>query len=113
MFLIVLGIIVLLAGFVLSRQENQNARFGSLVSLVGGVLLVLGAFTSMFKKIDTGEVGVKTLFGKVSDDVLYSGLNVVNPLMEVTTYLSEDLRRLRRTNFEQYREVNSHFQSIC
>lgn len=86
MFLIVLGLIILIAGFVLSKQDNQNARFGSLVCTVGFVCIVLGALTSMFKKIDTGEVGVKTLFGKVSDDVLYSGLNIVNPLMEVTPF---------------------------
>jgi regulator of protease activity HflC (stomatin/prohibitin superfamily) len=40
----------------------------------------------MFKVIDAGQVGVKTLFGKVENDVLYSGLNVVNPLVEVTTF---------------------------
>jgi regulator of protease activity HflC (stomatin/prohibitin superfamily) len=40
----------------------------------------------MFKIIDAGQVGVKTLFGKVEDEVLYSGLNVINPLMEVTNF---------------------------
>jgi len=40
----------------------------------------------MFKVIDAGQVGVKTLFGKVENDVLYSGLNVVNPLVEVTNF---------------------------
>ena len=40
----------------------------------------------MFKVIDAGQVGVKTLFGKVENDVLYSGLNVINPLVEVTTF---------------------------
>ncbi len=76
MFLIVIGTIILIVGFVLSRQEHPNARFGVLVRIFGVVLIALGAFTSMFKTIDTGEVGVKTLFGKVDDDVLYSGLHV-------------------------------------
>ena len=40
----------------------------------------------MFKVVDSGEVGVKALFGKVNNDVLYSGLNIVNPMMEVTTF---------------------------
>jgi regulator of protease activity HflC (stomatin/prohibitin superfamily) len=40
----------------------------------------------MFKVIDAGQVGVKTLFGKVENDVLYSGLNVINPLVEVTNF---------------------------
>jgi regulator of protease activity HflC (stomatin/prohibitin superfamily) len=86
MFLIVLGIIIFLAGFILSRQDNQSARFGGLVRVAGVILIALGAFTSMFKKIDTGQVGVKTLFGKVDDDVLYSGLHIVNPLIDITPF---------------------------
>jgi regulator of protease activity HflC (stomatin/prohibitin superfamily) len=86
MFLIVLGIIVFLAGFILSRQDNQSTRFGALVRVAGVILIALGAFTSMFKKIDTGQVGVKTLFGKVDDDVLYSGLHIVNPLIDITPF---------------------------
>ncbi|HCL05511.1 MAG TPA: band 7 protein, partial [Chitinophagaceae bacterium] len=31
------------------------------------------------------QIGVKNLFGKVSDDILTSGLNVVNPLVDVKT----------------------------
>jgi regulator of protease activity HflC (stomatin/prohibitin superfamily) len=40
----------------------------------------------MIKIIDPGQVGVKTLFGKVEDTPIYSGLNIVNPLVEVTEY---------------------------
>ncbi len=86
MVLIVFGIVVLLAGFILSRQLDSNARFGPVVRIAGILLIALGAFTSMFKKIDTGQVGVKTLFGKVDDDVLYSGLHIVNPLIEITPF---------------------------
>lgn len=86
MFLIVLGIIVLLAGFILSKQDNQSARFATLIRLAGVILIAIGAFSSMFKKIETGEVGVKTLFGKVEDDVLYSGLHIVNPLIDITSF---------------------------
>lgn len=86
MLLIVFGIIVLLSGFVLSRQDDNSARFVPLVRIVGVVLIAIGAMTSMFKKIDTGQVGVKTLFGKVDNDVLYSGLHIVNPLIEITPF---------------------------
>jgi regulator of protease activity HflC (stomatin/prohibitin superfamily) len=40
----------------------------------------------MFKVIDAGQVGVKSVFGKVDNDVLYSGLNIINPIAEVTTF---------------------------
>ncbi len=86
MFLIVIGIIVLVVGLVLSKQDHPNARLGILVRVAGIILIALGVFTSMFKTIDTGEVGVKTLFGKVDDDVLYSGLHIVNPLIEITPF---------------------------
>jgi hypothetical protein len=38
----------------------------------------LGFLTSCIKQIDAGQIGVKSLFGKVEDDVLYSGLNFVS-----------------------------------
>ena len=47
------------------------------------VLIVLGLITSSVKQIDAGFVGVKSLFGKVQSDILPSGLNFVNPVMDV------------------------------
>ena len=47
-------------------------------------MLLLGIFFSAIIQIDAGEVGVKKLFGKVQNDVLPSGLHIINPLMEVT-----------------------------
>jgi regulator of protease activity HflC (stomatin/prohibitin superfamily) len=46
-------------------------------------LIVLGIITSCFVQIDAGQVGVKKLFGKVQPSILTSGLNFINPLMEV------------------------------
>jgi len=86
MILIILGLFVLLAGFILSKQQNDAARFGTAVRIGGLGLLCLGAFLSMFKTIETGQVGVKTLFGKVDEDVLYSGLHIVNPLIQITPF---------------------------
>jgi regulator of protease activity HflC (stomatin/prohibitin superfamily) len=37
-------------------------------------------------QVEPGQVGVKKLFGKVSDDILESGLNVVNPLVKVVMF---------------------------
>jgi regulator of protease activity HflC (stomatin/prohibitin superfamily) len=86
MFFITLGIIVLIAGFVIAGQQTQAARYGSIVKIAGIAILAIGALTSMFKVVDAGQVGVKTIFGKVDNDVLYSGLNVINPIAEVTTF---------------------------
>ena len=86
MFLIVLGIIILVVGFLTSRQETQLAAYGNIIKIIGVVLVIIGGLTSMFKVIDAGDVGVKTVFGKVDNDVLYSGLNIINPIAEVTDF---------------------------
>lgn len=86
MFLITLGIIILIAGFILSKQDASLARFSTIVKIFGVAIVLLGASVSMFKIIDAGQVGVKTVFGKVDNGVLYSGLNVINPIAEVTTF---------------------------
>jgi regulator of protease activity HflC (stomatin/prohibitin superfamily) len=86
MFLLILGLVALIVGFQLSRADNPIQKFSNPLRIAGVLLLLLGASVSMFKVIDAGQVGVKTLFGKVENDVLYSGLNVVNPLVEVTNF---------------------------
>ncbi|MFM6954651.1 MAG: prohibitin family protein [Sphingobacteriaceae bacterium] len=86
MFLLILGLVALAVGVQLSRTDNPLHKFANLARVAGAILLLAGASTSMFKVIDAGQVGVKTLFGKVENDVLYSGLNVVNPLVDVTTF---------------------------
>lgn len=87
MILIVIGIFALLAAFVMTRQPNQQSvQLGKLLYIVAPVAIIIGMATSCFKTIEAGEVGVKTLFGKVDDDVLYSGLNFVNPLAEVVMF---------------------------
>jgi regulator of protease activity HflC (stomatin/prohibitin superfamily) len=41
---------------------------------------------SVFKTIPPGKVGVQVLFGKVQNDILESGLHVINPLVDVTLF---------------------------
>ncbi len=86
MFLIILGILIVVVGIFLSSQNTEASRFGNIIRIAGFLVIVLGAVTSMFKVIDAGQVGVKTIFGKVDKDVLYSGLNIINPIAEVTTF---------------------------
>ena len=85
MTLIILGILVMLVGTVVLAKNEILKRFTSTVRSVGLFLIVAGIATSCFKQIDAGQVGVKMLFGKVEDDVLSSGLNFINPVLEVKT----------------------------
>ena len=49
-------------------------------------MIVLSIFSSMFKQINAGQVGVQSLYGSVQNDVLESGLRLINPLMDVTIF---------------------------
>ena len=86
MFLIIIGIFAILASFFMASQDGPASRFSTITRIGAIILVIIGASFSMFKVVESGEVGVKTLFGKVNNDVLYSGLNIINPVMEVTTF---------------------------
>ena len=87
MVLIFLGVIIFAIGFFMKQQQQDPAyKIGKILTIVGPALLVVGVLTSCFKVIDTGEVGVQSLFGKVDKDILSSGLNVINPLVDITSF---------------------------
>lgn len=69
-------------GRVLDADELANP-FGKLaLTAFVAVVLVILLFMSV-TMIGPGEVGVITLFGRVTDEVLYSGIHLVNPLKRV------------------------------
>lgn len=83
MILIILGILIFIASFSLKKLNQPLTQYANVFRSVGLGVIVLGFITSCIKQIDAGQIGVKSLFGKVQDDVLYSGLNLVNPLVDV------------------------------
>lgn len=86
MFLIFLGLLLIVGSFFFFPRTSPFWPYKQYI-LIGGVLIfLLGGFSSMIKIIEPGQVGVQTLFGKVDNNPLYSGLNIVNPLVEVETY---------------------------
>ncbi|GGI24965.1 prohibitin family protein [Pedobacter mendelii] len=86
MFLIILGFLIVILSVISAKTDTPLIRYSKLIRIAGIVIIILGASLSMFKVIPAGQVGVKTLYGKVDNDVLFSGLNVINPLVEVTTF---------------------------
>jgi regulator of protease activity HflC (stomatin/prohibitin superfamily) len=85
MFLFILGVIIFFTARAIQNLNLPIGQYKNVISTVGVVVMVLGLFTSCIKQIDAGQIGVQSLFGKVQDEVLTSGLNFVNPLMEVKT----------------------------
>ena len=82
MALIILGIIVLIAGFAL-QNNHQFGRFAKVIRSIAIALMLIGFLTKCIVQINAGQIGVKSLFGKVQNDVLSSGLHFVNPFVEV------------------------------
>ena len=85
--LIIIGVVLLIVSFALkSNASNPFFKFSGPLRFAGLLVLVLGVFSSMFKQIDAGKVGVKSLYGSVQPDVLESGLHLINPLLDVTDF---------------------------
>ena len=86
MFVVILGVVILIAGILLKNSREAASRFGRLISTIGAVVIALGLLLSMFKVIEPGKVGVQALFGKVQNNVLESGLHFINPFVDVTMF---------------------------
>ena len=82
MVLIIIGILVLVAGYVLHRNPEYG-RFAKPIRIIAVMIMLAGVLTKCFIQIGAGEIGVKSLFGKVQNDVLSSGLHFINPLVVV------------------------------
>jgi regulator of protease activity HflC (stomatin/prohibitin superfamily) len=85
MFLIVLGIIILIAANFLVKANPVTNKFKPIGRIIAVVFILLGVSTACVKQIDAGEIGIKVLFGSIQNDVLASGLHFINPLLDVKT----------------------------
>ena len=83
MFLIIIGIIILVASIIALKGNPALAKFKPIGTLVGIIFILLGIITSSVKQVEPGEVGVKILFGNIQKDVMASGLHFINPLLEI------------------------------
>lgn len=83
MFLIILGVLLLIAVTIITKNNNSISKFAPAGRIVALLFILLGISTACIKQIDAGEVGVKKLFGSIQNDVLQSGLHFVNPLLDI------------------------------
>jgi len=85
MALIIVGMIVLIIGLVIGRNPGPARSYAGIIKISGIVIMIIGVLIGSIVQIDAGQVGVKKLFGKVQNDVLHSGLHMINPLIDVTS----------------------------
>ncbi len=80
---IIIGLIILIAGRVISKINDKISVLGKPAMALGGIVILAGIMLSAVVQIDAGNVGVKKMFGNVQPSVLYSGLHMINPLLDV------------------------------
>ena len=80
---LIIGIIILIVGYVISKIHDKIQVFGKPIMGLGGLLVVIGIISASIVQVDAGHIGIKKLYGQVQPDVLYSGLHMINPLMDV------------------------------
>ncbi len=83
-FVILLIVLVVLS--IVKKQSAVNPQGAQSINIARIIIVIAMAgvlATSCLVQIGPGEVGVPILFGSVQDNTLKSGLNIVNPLVEV------------------------------
>jgi regulator of protease activity HflC (stomatin/prohibitin superfamily) len=87
MTVIVVGIIILIIGFVAAKaDEPMLRRYRSMIKTAGVIVILIGMSIACVVQVEPGQVGVQKLFGKVSNNILESGLNIINPLVQVVMF---------------------------
>lgn len=85
MALFILGLIIFFIARAIQNSQLPLSKYVNAIRITGLVLIVLGVLNACVKQIDAGEIGVQSMFGKVQDEILTSGLNFVNPFMDIKT----------------------------
>jgi regulator of protease activity HflC (stomatin/prohibitin superfamily) len=77
---------MIIIGVVASKSDATVRKYKSVITTAGGIVILVGISIACVVQIEPGQVGVQKLFGKVNNNILESGLNVINPLVQVVTF---------------------------
>ena len=87
MTVIVVGIVIIIIGLVAAKSDEPMFRkYRSTIMTAGVIVMLIGMSIACIVQVEPGQVGVQKLFGKVNNNILESGLNVVNPLVQVVMF---------------------------
>jgi regulator of protease activity HflC (stomatin/prohibitin superfamily) len=87
MTVIIVGIIILIIGIVAAKADEPMLRkYRSMIKTAGIIIILIGMSIACVVQVEPGMVGVQKLFGKVNNNILESGLNVINPLVQVVMF---------------------------
>lgn len=83
---ILIGIIILIVAYIATKTVPYLSTRKNIVRILAGVIFLILVLAASFVQVEPGMVGVKKLFGKVNNNTLESGLNLINPLAKVVMF---------------------------
>jgi regulator of protease activity HflC (stomatin/prohibitin superfamily) len=86
MTVIIIGIVILIIGFAAAKGDPFLRTYKTLIKTAGVIVILIGVSIACVVQVEPGEVGVQKLFGKVNNSILESGLNIINPLVQVVMF---------------------------
>jgi Membrane protease subunits, stomatin/prohibitin homologs len=87
MTVIIVGIIIIIIGFVAAKSDEPMLhRYRAMIKTAGVIVILIGMSIACVVQVEPGQVGVQKLFGKVNNNILESGLNIINPLVQVVMF---------------------------
>ncbi|MFA5820228.1 MAG: prohibitin family protein [Bacteroidales bacterium] len=86
MTVIIVGIIILIIGLVAAKADPALRAYQSMIKIAGVIVILVGVSMACIVQVEPGQVGVQKLFGKVNNNILESGLNVINPFVQVVMF---------------------------
>jgi regulator of protease activity HflC (stomatin/prohibitin superfamily) len=86
MTIVIVGLIILVIGFVAAKSDPALRAYQTLIKTAGVVVVLVGVSIACVVQVEPGQVGVQKLFGKVNNNILESGLNIINPLVQVVMF---------------------------
>lgn len=76
----------MIIGIVIAKADPSLKGYQSIIKIAGVVVILVGISMASIVQVEPGMVGVQKLFGKVNDNTLESGLNVINPFVQVVMF---------------------------
>jgi prohibitin 1 len=86
MLFIIAFLASIVAFFVYKNSKKRFNKAETTFSLIGMSIAIFITVSQFFSVIPAGHVGVIDFFGNVSDNTLYPGVNMVNPLANVVKF---------------------------
>jgi regulator of protease activity HflC (stomatin/prohibitin superfamily) len=86
MTLIITGILIMIFAYLATKSVPYLKARKLQVNLLAALIFLFMLIIASVVQVEPGMVGVQKLFGKVKDNVLESGLNVINPLVKVVMF---------------------------